>query len=114
MHARLFSKQPTTTNHQIKNSLGNVILKEEVFTCRVCVTLFLSPPPKTPIKNSLGNVILKEEVFGPVLSVVQVATWDEALAIENANPFGNAACIYTTVGAHAEWFCPRFRAGMIG
>lgn len=44
----------------------------------------------------------------------QVSTWEEAIAIENANPFGNAACIYTTVGAHAQWFQYRFRAAMIG
>lgn len=57
---------------------------------------------------------LHEEIFGPVISVIQVATWEEAIAIENANPYGNAACIYTTVGAHAEYFQSRFKAGMIG
>ena len=34
----------------------------------------------------------------------QVESWDEALAIENSNPYGNAACIYTTVGSHAQYF----------
>ncbi|CAB9520748.1 Malonate-semialdehyde dehydrogenase (Partial), partial [Seminavis robusta] len=47
---------------------------------------------------------MKEEVFGPVLSVYSVSSWEEAIAIENANPFGNAACIYTTNGGNAEWF----------
>jgi hypothetical protein len=28
--------------------------------------------------------------------------------------YGNAACIYTTVGAHAEWFTERFSVGMVG
>lgn len=55
-----------------------------------------------------------EEVFGPVLSVYQCSSWEEAISIENANPFGNAASIYTTHGAHAEWFIHRFRAGMLG
>jgi acyl-CoA reductase-like NAD-dependent aldehyde dehydrogenase len=32
-----------------------------------------------------------EEIFGPVLSIVRVATVDEAIAIENANPYGNAS-----------------------
>jgi malonate-semialdehyde dehydrogenase (acetylating)/methylmalonate-semialdehyde dehydrogenase len=45
---------------------------------------------------------------------VQVETREEAVAIENASPYGNAACIYTTVGAHAEWFTARFSAGMVG
>ncbi len=60
------------------------------------------------------DVALKEEIFGPVISIIQVTTWDEAIAIENANPHGNAACIYTTVGAHAQYFESRFRAGMVG
>ena len=41
-------------------------------------------------------------------------TWQEALAVENASPFGNAASIYTTSGAAADFFQTRFRAGMIG
>ena len=45
-----------------------------------------------------------------MLSVYQCASWDEALAIENANPFGNAAAIYTTNGGSAEYFTSRFRA----
>jgi acyl-CoA reductase-like NAD-dependent aldehyde dehydrogenase len=57
---------------------------------------------------------MKEEVFGPVLSIYQVASWDEAIEIENANPFGNAASIYTTNGGSADWFTSRFRASMLG
>jgi len=57
---------------------------------------------------------MKEEVFGPVLSVYSVSSWEEAIAIENANPFGNAASIYTTSGGNAEWFLERFRASMLG
>lgn len=34
--------------------------------------------------------------------------------VENASPFGNAASIYTTSGAAADFFQTRFRAGMIG
>jgi acyl-CoA reductase-like NAD-dependent aldehyde dehydrogenase len=49
-----------------------------------------------------------------VISVLTVNSWEEALAIENANDFGNAACIYTSVGSHADWFAHRFKAGMIG
>ena len=39
-----------------------------------------------------------EEIFGPVLSIVRVATLDAALRIESANPYGNAATVYTTSG----------------
>ncbi|CAM9906897.1 unnamed protein product, partial [Laminaria digitata] len=55
-----------------------------------------------------------EEIFGPVLMVVKVDTWQEALAVENASPYGNAASIYTTSGPAADFFQTRFRAGMIG
>eukprot|EP00804_Cyclotella_cryptica_P019452 CCRYP_006624-RA/>CCRYP_006624-RA protein AED:0.03 eAED:0.03 QI:221/1/1/1/0.66/0.5/4/1737/527 len=57
---------------------------------------------------------MREEIFGPVLSVYHVDTWQEAIEIENSNPFGNAAAIYTTNGGSAEWFCSRFRAAMLG
>jgi methylmalonic acid semialdehyde dehydrogenase len=74
--------------------------------------------------NSIGPTIIKhssstdaamtEEIFGPVLSVHEVSTWNEAISIENANEFGNAACIYTSNGGAAEWFTQRFRASMLG
>ncbi|KAF0718317.1 Aste57867_1768 [Aphanomyces stellatus] len=60
------------------------------------------------------DMALHDEIFGPVLSVLQVESFEDALAIENASPFGNAACIYTSHGGHAEYFQSRFRAGMIG
>jgi malonate-semialdehyde dehydrogenase (acetylating)/methylmalonate-semialdehyde dehydrogenase len=55
-----------------------------------------------------------DEIFGPVLSILRVKTLDEALAIENANPYGNAACIYTSSGATARYFEMKAEAGMIG
>lgn len=54
-----------------------------------------------------------EEIFGPVLSIIRVDTVDEALAIENANAYGNAASIYTTSGAVANYCVSRFEAGMV-
>ncbi|QDT38254.1 CoA-acylating methylmalonate-semialdehyde dehydrogenase [Stratiformator vulcanicus] len=55
-----------------------------------------------------------DEIFGPVLTVLRVDTLDEALEIENSNPYGNAASIYTTSGATARYFEERASAGMIG
>ena len=49
-----------------------------------------------------------------MLTVLQVDTLDEALAIENANHYGNAASIYTSDGATARYFEQRASAGMIG
>ena len=57
---------------------------------------------------------LVEELFGPVLAVRVVADANEALKIENADPHGNAACIYTQSGATADWYARRFGAAMVG
>jgi malonate-semialdehyde dehydrogenase (acetylating)/methylmalonate-semialdehyde dehydrogenase len=55
-----------------------------------------------------------EEIFGPVLSIIRARTLDEAIAIENASPYGNAAVIYTSNGGTAEYAISRFQAGMCG
>jgi malonate-semialdehyde dehydrogenase (acetylating)/methylmalonate-semialdehyde dehydrogenase len=55
-----------------------------------------------------------EEIFGPVITLLRVKTLDEALKIENASPFGNAASLYTTSGAAAAYFEQHANAGMIG
>lgn len=61
-----------------------------------------------------NSACIKDEIFGPVLSVLQVDSLDEALAIENASPFGNAASIYTQSGATAERYAAEANAGMVG
>jgi malonate-semialdehyde dehydrogenase (acetylating)/methylmalonate-semialdehyde dehydrogenase len=58
--------------------------------------------------------IAQEEVFGPVISIVRVKTLDEAIAIENANPYGNAASVFTQSGGLARYVMERASAGMIG
>ncbi len=55
-----------------------------------------------------------EEIFGPVLSVIRVDTLDEAIALENRNPYGNAAAIYTTTGDVAQRVMGQVEAGMCG
>jgi len=55
-----------------------------------------------------------EEIFGPVLSIIRVKTLDEAIAIENANEYGNAAAIFTSNGGVAQYAIDRFEAGMCG
>lgn len=61
-----------------------------------------------------GSPALTDEIFGPVLSVLRVGSLDEALKIENASPYGNAAAIYTGSGAAARYFEQHASAGMIG
>ena len=58
--------------------------------------------------------IAKEEVFGPVLAIIRAGDVDEAVAIENASPFGNAAAVYTRDGGQAQAIVDRTSAGMIG
>jgi malonate-semialdehyde dehydrogenase (acetylating)/methylmalonate-semialdehyde dehydrogenase len=58
--------------------------------------------------------IAREEVFGPVISIIRANTVDEALSIENANPYGNAASVYTQNGGMAKYIIDRASAGMIG
>jgi acyl-CoA reductase-like NAD-dependent aldehyde dehydrogenase len=70
--------------------------------------------PTILLHQSPKDKTMQEEVFGPVLSVYIASSWEEAIAIENANHFGNAASIYTSSGGHAEWFTQRFRASMLG
>jgi len=61
-----------------------------------------------------GHEAACDEIFGPVLTVLRVDTLEQALEIENASPYGNAASIYTSSGATARHFEARASAGMIG
>lgn len=56
----------------------------------------------------------KEEIFGPVLSIIRVDTLEQALEIENGNPYGNASSVYTTSGEVARRVMGRVEAGMCG
>lgn len=58
--------------------------------------------------------VATEEIFGPVISIIRTNTVDEALAIENANPYGNAASVFTQNGGMARYVIDRSSAGMIG
>jgi malonate-semialdehyde dehydrogenase (acetylating) / methylmalonate-semialdehyde dehydrogenase len=58
--------------------------------------------------------VATEEIFGPVISIMRTSTVDEALAIENANPYGNAASVFTQNGGMARYIIDRASAGMIG
>ena len=58
--------------------------------------------------------IAQEEVFGPVLAILRTNTLVEALAIENASNYGNAAAVFTQSGSHARYVMDHANAGMIG
>jgi malonate-semialdehyde dehydrogenase (acetylating)/methylmalonate-semialdehyde dehydrogenase len=58
--------------------------------------------------------IAQEEVFGPVLVIIRAKDVDEALKIENASPYGNAASVFTESGGTARYVMERASAGMVG
>jgi malonate-semialdehyde dehydrogenase (acetylating) / methylmalonate-semialdehyde dehydrogenase len=58
--------------------------------------------------------IAREEIFGPVLSVIRVNTLDEAIALVNSSPFGNATSIFTGSGKAAREYSSRIEVGMVG
>ncbi|WP_087486233.1 CoA-acylating methylmalonate-semialdehyde dehydrogenase [Brachybacterium massiliense] len=55
-----------------------------------------------------------EEVFGPVLVVMHVNNFDEAIALVNGSPFGNGTAIFTDSGHYARRFEDEVTVGMIG
>ncbi len=58
--------------------------------------------------------IYTDEIFGPVLSVVRVDSYDEGVALINANPYGNGVAIFTNDGGAARRFQNEVTVGMIG
>ncbi len=56
----------------------------------------------------------RDEIFGPVLSVVRVDTYDEAVKLVNENPWGNGTAIFTRDGGVARQFQFEAQAGMVG
>ncbi len=83
---------------------------------------------KKPVPNTEGNyigpsliewgsqhdVMPKDEIFGPTLEILHADTLDEAIAFQNASPYGNGTGIFTQNGAHAFTAATKLRAGMVG
>ena len=61
-----------------------------------------------------GMRVYDEEVFGPVLVLVRRETYADALALVNANPYGNGTAIFTNDGGAARAFEQDVQAGMVG
>jgi malonate-semialdehyde dehydrogenase (acetylating)/methylmalonate-semialdehyde dehydrogenase len=58
--------------------------------------------------------VYTDEIFGPVLAVLRVETYDEALDLVNSNPYGNGTAIFTNDGGAARRFQNEVQVGMIG
>ena len=61
-----------------------------------------------------GMRIYNEEIFGPVLAVVRVKSYDEAVDLINAHEYGNGTAIFTRDGDSARQFCEDIQVGMVG
>ena len=69
-------------------------------------TLFDNVSPKMSI--------YKDEIFGPVLSIIRVNTYDEALNLVNSHQYGNGTAIFTNDGGAARRFQNEVEVGMVG
>ncbi len=73
---------------------------------------FIGP---TLFDNVTKNMkIYKEEIFGPVLSVLRVKDYEEALELVNNHAFGNGTSIYTSDGETSRHFTTNCKIGMVG
>jgi len=58
--------------------------------------------------------VYTDEIFGPVLSVVRVESYDQAMELINSNPYGNGTAIFTNDGGAARRFQNEVEVGMVG
>jgi malonate-semialdehyde dehydrogenase (acetylating)/methylmalonate-semialdehyde dehydrogenase len=73
---------------------------------------FLGPSLFDHVETDMS--IYTDEIFGPVLSVVRVESYDDALDLVNANPYGNGTAIFTNDGGAARRFQNEVEVGMVG
>jgi malonate-semialdehyde dehydrogenase (acetylating)/methylmalonate-semialdehyde dehydrogenase len=73
---------------------------------------FLGPCLFDNVKPDM--TIYKDEIFGPVLGVTRVATYDDAIALINRNPYANGVAIFTNDGGAARKFQHEVEVGMVG
>jgi malonate-semialdehyde dehydrogenase (acetylating)/methylmalonate-semialdehyde dehydrogenase len=73
---------------------------------------FLGPTIIDHVKPDMR--IAQEEVFGPVLVIIRADNVEQAVNIENASPYGNAASVFTESGGTARYVMEKASAGMVG
>lgn len=73
---------------------------------------FIGPTIFTDVTSDM--VIAQEEIFGPVLGLIHVDNFDEALNVIHDSPYGNAASLFTSSGKWAREFKYRVQAGNLG
>ncbi|MEH1129544.1 CoA-acylating methylmalonate-semialdehyde dehydrogenase [Micromonospora sp. CPCC 206061] len=91
---------------------GQVVVDGRQATAAEGPGFFLGPSLVDHVEA--GSAFYTEEIFGPVLSVVRVDTYDEALKLVNDNPYGNGTAIFTRDGGAARRFQYDAVCGMVG
>jgi malonate-semialdehyde dehydrogenase (acetylating)/methylmalonate-semialdehyde dehydrogenase len=73
---------------------------------------FLGPTLLDNVTSKMS--VYTDEIFGPVLSIIRVNTYDEALNLVNSHQFGNGTAIFTNDGGAARRFQNEVEVGMVG
>ena len=73
---------------------------------------FVGPTLLDHVDTSMS--VYTDEIFGPVLSVLRVESYDQAVDLINANPYGNGTALFTHDGGAARRFSNEIEVGMIG
>ncbi len=73
---------------------------------------FLGPTLLDNVTSTMS--VYTDEIFGPVLSIIRVNTYDEALNLVNAHQYGNGTAIFTNDGGAARRFQNEVEVGMVG
>jgi malonate-semialdehyde dehydrogenase (acetylating)/methylmalonate-semialdehyde dehydrogenase len=73
---------------------------------------FLGPTIFDHVREEM--TIAREEIFGPLLSVIRVPSLEEAIALVNRSPYGNATAIFTADGKAARQYALGVEVGMVG
>ena len=73
---------------------------------------FVGPTLFDHVKKDM--MIYKDEIFGPVLSVIRVNDYEEAINLVNDHAFGNGTSIYTSDGEISRHFTTKCKIGMVG
>ena len=73
---------------------------------------FLGPTLLDNVTSAMS--VYTDEIFGPVLSIIRVNTYDEALNLVNSHQYGNGTAIFTNDGGAARRFQNEVEVGMVG
>ncbi len=86
--------------------------KPEVSDGALAGGYFLGPTLFDHVTTDMS--IYQEEIFGPVLAVIRVETYEEALKLVNEHPYGNGTAIFTNDGGAARKYQHEVQVGMVG